>query len=103
MPCDVSTTPLKPVENDLQGMPPAAIPGPLKPLLRGVLHEHSAVAALAAGTMLVLAAQTPEVLEPKLGVLPARADTLVLCQALCCRCQLVLGGLLRGTALPDSQ
>ena len=65
MPRDVTTTPVKPVRNDLQSMSPAAIPGPLKPLLRGVLHEHSAVAALAAGTMLVLAAQTPEVLDAR--------------------------------------
>jgi len=60
---DVCTTPTQPVDSsELHGMSPAALPGPLKPLLRGVLHEYSVAAAVAAGTMLVLSASTPEVL-----------------------------------------
>jgi hypothetical protein len=59
---DVCTTPTQPVDSsELHGMSPAALPGPLKPLLRGVLHEYSVAAAVAAGTMLVLSASTPEV------------------------------------------
>ena len=86
MPRNVSTTPLKPIDNDMQGMSPAALPGPLKPLLRGVLHEHSAVAALAAGTMLVLAARTPEVLQHTFWVLLAEAAAPVHCQTSAYRC-----------------
>ncbi|KAK9822200.1 hypothetical protein WJX81_003055 [Elliptochloris bilobata] len=81
MPKDVVTTPTKPVEPNLLGMSPAALPGTLKPLLRGVLHEHSAVAALAAGTMLVLSAKTPEA-KAACGVYVASLTALFTASAL---------------------
>ena len=82
VPRNVCTTPPQPVplSSETPGMSPAALPGPFKPLLRGVLHEHSVVAALAAGTMLVLSASTPlvrgEHLVPRQSVEVALANWL---------------------------